>query len=332
MKIAVRVLSAVLAMSLGAGGVALAGAGKTKPGTAVGGKRVVKTGGDSRAWTTLRPLLPESIVLAGQVNVATLRGSDTFKQLRRLAEKDHDTSDIIGAFRSGCDVDLSEVVQDIAFAVTEGSDNQMLVALSFKGVGEADLLRCGEAAVTKKLNKGTPVKIEAKHTGAIVEYSVAGEREHVFASWLAPDVVAFASDPTDRAQLERLIGGKGGWAGAATTRRGFGALLPGAAAWLVYVKAEHVDSYDLKLAAASANLSGGQLQLDLSLFLADADSAKKAAADWTAQRDQLATGGRGVPPLVGQLVKAVQIVPADDVVHVTLAVPEKDFLSFFSLF
>jgi hypothetical protein len=128
------------------------------------------------------------------------------------------------------------------------------------------------------------------------------------------------------------VGGKGGLVGAAAHRRAFAAIVPGAAAWVTYLKAEHVDAYDLKHAAASLVVSGGQLSFDVTLVLADADSARRAAADWAAQRDQLAAGGGSIPSLLGQLIKAVQIVPSDDVVRLTASVSEKDFFGSFPLF
>jgi hypothetical protein len=292
-----------------------------------GGKRVVKSGGDSRAWTTLRPLLPEGVVLAGQINAAALRGSESFRQLRRMVDKDRDARELVEAARSGCQIDLGEAVQDVAFAVTDGNDNQVLVALSFRGVGEAELVHCAEVVAAKK--RGGPVKIESKRAGAIVEYTVPGETDKFYAAWLAPDVVAFASEPSQRAPLAALIAGKGGFAAAPTTRRAVAALAPGAAAWAVYLKPEHIDSYDLKFAAGTVGVSGGQLQLEVELFLVDADSAKRAAADWTAQKDQLAASGA---PMVGQLLKSVQIVAADEVVRLTASVSEKDFLGLLNFF
>jgi hypothetical protein len=192
-------------------------------------------------------------------------------------------------------------------------------------VGEAELVHCAEVIASKK--KGSPVKIESKRAGAIVEYTVAGEK--LYAAWLAPDVVAFASNPDERGPLANLIAGKGGFAGAPTTRRAMAALAPGATAWAIYLKPEHVDSYDLKFAAGTLGVSGGQLQLEVELFLADADSAKRAAADWTAQKDQLAASGA---PMVGQLLKAVQIGAADEVVRVSASVSEKDFLGLLNFF
>jgi hypothetical protein len=134
-----------------------------------------------------------------------------------------------------------------------------------------------------------------------------------------------------RKALEYLIGGKGAFQASAPTRRAFSAVGAGAAAWAVYLEPEHLDAYELKLGTASLSFAAGQLALDVSLVLADADQAKRAAAEWVTQRDQLASGGGGVPPFIGALAKSVQIVAVDDVVHLTASVAEKDFGSFFSM-
>jgi hypothetical protein len=338
MKKSWRVLLVVSAMAVAsAAAVPPAAADAKKPAARaiVGGKRVVKTGGDSRAWNTLKPLLADDVTVVGQVNVAALRGSDTYGQLRRLLQRDGDARDLLDAARTGCQLDLADVVQDVAFELSEQPSRGSLFAVALKGVSEADLVSCAEAAALKANGGGAGSagkKLEVKRSGGISEYTFIGASEHVYAAWLAADVVAFTSEPADRARLAAFVGGKGSLAGTPAYRRAFAAIAPGAAAWLAYLKPEHVDAYDLKLAVASLVVSGGLLSFDVSLVLADADSARRAAADWTAQRDQLAAGGGSVPALLGQLIKAVQIAAADDVVRVTASVSEKDFFGSFPLF
>jgi hypothetical protein len=293
-----------------------------------GGKRVVKTGGDARAWSLLRPLLPAEITIAGEVNVAALRGTDTFRQLRRIIEKGHDYKEALDLMKAGCQIDLAEAVQDVAFAVTDPNQTHLLVAVSFKNLDESDLLRCAEALATSKGGKGA--HIESKRSGAIVEYGLAGDHDHAYASWLAPDVVAFVTEPSDRDVLVKLLSGKGGFAAAPATRRAIAAVPAGAVAWAVYLKAEHLDAHEMSMATAGATLGGGQLQLDVSVFMSDADAAKKAAADWMVERDQLAANGR-VPTALETLLKAVQFVPTAEVVHITAQTAERDFVGLLSL-
>jgi hypothetical protein len=330
------VVSAVLAVSAGAARPTAADTKKPAARAVVGGKRVVKTGGDSRAWNTLKPLLSEGATVVGQVNVAALRGSDTFGQLRRLVQRDGNARDFLEAARSGCQLELADVVQDVAFALSQQPGRGALFAVSLKGVNEADLVSCAEAAAAKAGGTGAGAaagkKLEVKRSGGISEYTYAGASEHMYAAWLASDVVAFTSDPGDRSRLAAYLGGKGGLVSAPANRRAFAAVVPGATAWLVYLETEKLDAYELKLAAASLTVSGGQLSFDVSLVLADADSARRAAADWAVQRDQLAAGGGSIPALLGQLIKAVQIAAADDVVRVTASVSEKDFFGSFPLF
>ncbi len=343
MKIA-SALVAVLTLSVGIGvavaadppagkpGIAPAkGSGKVGAGKTGAGKRVVKTGGDSRAWTTMKPLLPAGVTLVGQINVAAVRGTDTFKQLRRLAEKDRDLKEGLELVKSGCQIDLGEAVQDVAFAMPDADVDHILTVVSFKGVAEDELLRCAELVLEKDKGKGK-VKLDSKRSGAITEYGRAGEAERVYAAWLAPDVVAFVSDAKDRAKLEKMIGGKNGFAGTALARRGLAAVPAGAVAWAVYLKNEKLDPYEMKLGAVSLMVAGGQLGVELSLVMADADTAKRAVADWTLQRDQLVAGGTGMPPVFGPVLKSVQLFALDDVARITVSLSERDLLSFFTLF
>jgi hypothetical protein len=161
---------------------------------------------------------------------------------------------------------------------------------------------------------------------------VAGEAEKLYAAWLAPDVVAFASDPTDRAPLERLIGGKGGFAAQQSTRKAIATVAPGTMAWGVYATGESLGAYQMKYGSASLAIAGGQLTLDVSVVLADADQARKAAADWTAELQQLLGGAGNLPPVMMTLLKAVTIAASDDAVHVTAVAAEKDLVAIFSLF
>jgi hypothetical protein len=311
-----------------AGGAAKKPAAGAKTGT--GGKRVVKTGGDSRAWATIRQVLPADALVVGQVNVAAIRATETFKQVRKIAEKDRDLKEGVALVKTGCKIDLVDAIGDVAFAATDSNDDHMLVAVSWKGLGEAELKSCAELLIGQK--RGKAASIEVKRSGGISEYRVPGESDVFYAAWLASDVIAFAGDTQDRALLEKLIGGKGGFDTAPQVRRALAAVPPGAVAWGAYLKEEQLDSYTMKLGVASMSLVGGQLSIDVSLFMADADGAKRAAAEWIAQRDQMVNGANGVPPMVATLVKAVQIAANGEVVHVTASLSEKDLLGFLSLF
>jgi hypothetical protein len=304
-------------------------AAASRPG--LGGKRVVKQGDAARAWSVLRPLLPDRVQIAGQIHVGALRGSDLWKAMKKAAEKDRNASGGFDAIKQGCGIDASEAVQDVAFAADKNGRGQVVFALSVKNVSEADALRCVEAKLSHD-HGGQPVKVEAKKlgTGPIVEYGVIGEAEKLYVAWLAPDVIAVGSDPSDRALLEGMLGGKGGFAGLPAARKAIGSVGTSALAWGVYAAGESLGAYEMKYANGTLTLASGQLALDVAVVLADADQAKRAAADWTAEVSQMASSG--VPGVVSMLIKNITITATDDTVHVAVSAAEKDLVALFSLF
>ena len=177
-------------------------------------------------------------------------------------------------------------------------------------------------AATRATPPAAPPKVVARTVGKVTEYSVDGDPARFYAAWLAPDVVAFATDADDRRLLEKMIGGKGARGALASY---LAKASSNAAIWLASTKAQNIQAgVNMKGAFGTINAAKGNIAVDLNLVLANAKEAKDFVAQATALIAQMKSS---IPPQFAKLVDGLKLTAAADAANVKLTAPEKDIAS-----
>jgi hypothetical protein len=161
----------------------------------------------SKSWTAVQKTIDPKATIVFGVNLKTIRTTATYASgLQMLLQQEESAKEAFDMIKTTCSIDVPTAVADATFVMKE--DEKPLVVLGLDGVDEAKAIGCLEKIGQQKSGK-TDIKISAKKKGKITEYSVPGESQKLYVAWLAPDVLAFTDDPTDKAKITKaLAGGK----------------------------------------------------------------------------------------------------------------------------
>src|SRR5262245_15665684 len=188
------------------------------------------------AWAAAKPILPASPYVVMGMNVATIKGSTIFQQLYpKLLAQSGESKAGLETVRTDCGIDVKEAIQGVVVAIDES--NAGIVVLSTKGVDKTKINECLVKVAQKEkkeVTAGTPDK------QGIVEYTIKGESDHVFIAYLPKGVMAIATEPKDKALLQKWLGGKG-VDGKSATGAALGKVNTGAAVWAVVNKAQQLE-------------------------------------------------------------------------------------------
>jgi hypothetical protein len=281
----------------------------------------------ARAWAEAKNALPAGPTILIGVNLDTIRTSELYKTfVPAFIEKENDMKEGLGLIKSKCSIDATAVVQGVVVAMDDREKGAIFVSL--KGVDEAAALDClGKVAAAKD----SKVKVTAKKTGNIVEYTKSDEKEKFYLAWLGKDVVAIATDPTDQALLKKMLGGGGGLAKSPEFGKALGKVNTNAALWGVGVKAEDLGPMKMKMAYGAADLAGGKISAEANIVGGSAKEVSDAAAAFNKDLEKAKKGG-GVPPAMQGALNSVKITAASDVLVVTGQIAEKDVLNLLQTF
>jgi hypothetical protein len=224
--------------------------------------------------------------------------------------------------KSACNIDL---VQSIDSAVLGMQARQKgVVVLALNGLDQAAVTSC---IVKLAAAQDGPQKVSAKQQGNIVEYGASGEKDKVYMSWLAKDVVAFTTDPSDKALLKKLTAG--GLRGDSLGKLA-GALKTDAAVWVATTRSDQIlglAGAKLNKACGYADLNGGNVNVDVHAVLEDASAATSMASTLSSQLD----AQRRNNPLSASLLKSVKITSSGPELVATASLPEAELAAMASL-
>jgi hypothetical protein len=310
------VLAAVIAAAppAEAGGKRASGGGRVK---------VVKKATAGRAWEPLVPLLGADTEFLVGVDVQALHASPAYRLVEELVAQVAGTDDVRRTLRDTCKLTPIDSLDSVAIARAGG---RALLAVKWRGVGEAELTRCAEkvAAASKP-----GAVVDARRDGKVSTWTLDGES--LSAAWLASDVLLVV-DRGDREALDAVLAGQGGFGGGASAKAAMAATSTGAAVWGVVLKRGSLDGqHDHEWLAGRLDIGGGKTTFTLVVGTGAASKAATAASDWKALRDQALAGGAGSQPLVASTLKAVQIVADGVTVRLSLSVDDGDLSAFLTL-
>jgi hypothetical protein len=308
---------------------------------------------DSRSWSTVKGLLPDSVNVVAGANLSTLRGTGLYSTLMpALMSADPDLKRAIDMAKSTCAIDVDKSIVDATFAIG-GDDRGVVIVALDKALDQKRVVDCMSKFVAAQ---APPPKVEAdlkgagglkgaakkpgavkdaqvakpppapkllvKTTGKITEYGLDTETQRLFVAWLAPDVVAIATDAGDKPLLEKMLAGKG----TKGTINTFLAKAPSSAAvWLATTKPQSMPTGGtMKGAFGTIDTTKGNVHFDLSIVLGSPKEAKGFVDQATAL---LADARAGIPAQFQKLVTALKLSASADAANMKLSATEKDVMS-----
>jgi hypothetical protein len=288
---------------------------------------------ESKSWAAAKGVLPGDLYVVAGGNITSIQKSTIYQTIvPALLQQEKDAKEGFELVKTTCGIDIQTSITDAVVAMRENEKGLIVAALS--GVDEAKVTSCLQKIAEKEAKeKGkTTKKITAKTSGKIVEYTMEGESEKLYLAWLASDVVAMATEPTDKSLLEKMIGGKGAVAKSGDMAKALAKTNTNAAVWFALAKktpvGEGKTKATMKTAYGALDIAAGVVAIDGTMVLSSSAEAK-AFADQI--KDQIAKNQASMPAEFQKLVKSLTVAASGDAVNVKFSAPEKDILSLIGL-
>jgi len=312
---------------------------------------------DSRSWSAVKGMLPENVNIVVGANMSALRGTSIYQSIvPMLIAKEPDAQKAIDLAKSTCSIDLHAAIVDATFALGEDERGVVVVALD-KSIDQKRVLGCVTKLVTeqtatrkdpidvkgndgglkagakkppvvatKPADKPAVPKLVTKTTGKVTEYGLDNDPQRLYVAWLAADVVALATDPDDKALLDKMLAGKG-------TKGTLNAFLakasPNAAVWLATTKAQPIQTGGtMKGAFGTVDTAKGNVNVDVSIVMASSKEAKGLVEQLTSL---IASAKSAIPPQFQKLVDALRLSASADAANLKVTASEKDLLGLISV-
>jgi len=279
---------------------------------------------DTRAWTEAKNVLPSGLQVVVGVNVANVRTSQIFQALYpMLLSQAGQGKEGLDLIKKDCGIDVLNTIDSLVVGMD--ANQKGLIVLGLKGVDQAGVQSClTKVAADKEPGK----KITANQLpGNVTEFSATGENDKLYVQWLAKDVLAMATEPTDQAFLKKMTAGG---IKSDTVGKAAGSVNGDAGLWAVVNKSDTIPDLNAKMSMAygSANFSGGNIDFNAHVVLDSAANATKAAADATTKLDDQ----KKQAPQAAALLKSVKIGSSGSELVVTGSIVEKDVMALLGQF
>ncbi len=158
-----------------------------------------------RSLAAAEASLPGDVEVLAAANVKTLRTSQLYtRAFGQLVSAERDVREGLGKVKQACGIDADKVVDDLTVGVGPRESGAVFIAVS--GLTEKQLVDC----IAKIAQQEAGEQLLSKKTGAITELGSSKSSNKIYFAWLPGDVLAVATEPDDKALLERMLGGKGG--------------------------------------------------------------------------------------------------------------------------
>jgi hypothetical protein len=280
---------------------------------------------DTRAWAEAKNVLPSGMQIVIGVNVANVRTSQIFQAMypMLLAQAGGGAKDGLDLIKKDCGIDVIQTIDSLVVGM--GADEKGLIVVGLKGVDQAGVQGCfSKVAADKEPGK----KITTNQlSGGVTEFSASGDNEKLYVQWLAKDVLAMGTEPTDQAFLKKMTAGglKSDAVGKASA-----SVNGDAGIWAVVNKSDTIPDLNAKMSMAygSANFASGNIDFNAHVVLDSAANASKAATDAGAKLDEQKKGS----PQAAAILKSVKVTSAGSELVVTGSIVEKDVMALIGQF
>lgn len=273
----------------------------------------------SRAWNAAKKAHADAPIIAG-IDVASAKASESFKKYYPLlVDKKPEVKEVLDKLQAACSFDPFTAVHSAVAVVDDAADNRGAFYLALTGWNAAKLGACIKK-VSKREKKNVivgPVK------RGIQQLELKGDK--IYLGWIGKDVLVIATDPTDKALVQKMLGGRG--AGAANKLAN--KLDTGATLWMVVMKSQPIQgSIEMKALYGTANVASGNVDGDMRVITGGASQASDLVTMFNAELPKLQGA---LPPAASALVKSLKLTANGAEVQATASAPEKDLLSLFAL-
>jgi hypothetical protein len=277
----------------------------------------------NKSFTAAKGVLPSSIEVVGSSNVKAIRSTTLFQKLfPQLIQQEKDVADGLDKVKRTCGIDAVGSIDDVTVGV-EGKDvGLILVALS--GVTEQKLTDC----IVKIAKNETGETVTTKKSGNVIEFSSSKGNKKLYAAWLPGDVLAFGSDPTDKALLDRMLSGKG-----ALDKSGIGPFLGklafDSAFAIAWSKQMPIEKWTMKGGVLDVALAGSTFNGTTTIKLASSKEANEIASTG---KQELSRAQSSAPKEIANVLKTILISSSGDEVTVKASATDKDLLALVGTF
>jgi hypothetical protein len=224
--------------------------------------------------------LPADTEIVATSNFKALRSTQTFQKLfPQLLKADKDTKEGITKITKTCGFDPLTSVDDVTMGLAAKEQGAFFLSV-VASVTEKKLVECAT-----KLAKEEKETLTATKTGNITELK-SDKGSSVFFSMTSDNVLVVATDPEEKALLEKMLGGKGALAKSKVGKR-LSKLRDDAVLSVVFAKEETIENLTVK---------GGDLTLAVKAGVVDLTTTVEMASKKEAEQ-------------VVTFVKAVNVIP-----------------------
>ena len=274
----------------------------------------------TKSFTAAQASLPADTEIVATSNLKSVRSSQTFQKLfPQLLKLDKEAPDMLAKVKKSCGFDPVTAIDDVTLGVAKDEEGAFFVAVN--GVTEQKLVDCA-TKLAKSEGKET---ITAKKTGNITELKSDKGGSPIFFAWLPDNVLVIASEPEEKATLEKMLGGKGALAKSKVGAR-LGKIRDDAAVSVVFSKELPVDSMTVK---------GGDFTLAVKSGVVDIVTTLEMASNKEAE--QLVTAAKAIgsllplpkdaPKEVEKILKSVDGKASGAEATITASAAEKDLIA-----
>lgn len=253
----------------------------------------------SKAWASAKQVLPADTRAVLVIDAATATRTRAFSKLFDLVRREErDLREAYDRIKNSCGVDPLKAISGVVIAGDPSSRGPAAVAIFQLAVTRPAATACLRAVL--RTEKGVTVADRGSYTVA------SKGSDHLYFSWLGPDVVAMAIEPDDKALLERWTRGKGAFAKspvAALTAK----LDPRLLATVAFASDKPLSGWvPIVKAFGTLALTRGNFDGTLTATLPDVQTARSMAADINQEKDREMRRDR-TPAPVKQVLRAVSI-------------------------
>jgi hypothetical protein len=282
----------------------------------------VASAAPNKSFTVAKDVLPADIQVIGSSNLKSIKSTQTFQKLfPQLVKSDRDVAEGLDKVKKSCGIDPVNAIEDVTVGVADKEKGLILVTLT--GVTEQKLIDCA----SKIAKAETGETVTTKKTGDIIELKSNKGGQSLYVAFLKGDVLAFASDPTDKALLERFLGGKG-----AITK---GSLAPfmaklafDSALSLAWSKQMPLEKWSMKGGTLDVAINGGNVSASTAVKLGSSKEASEVAA--MAQKE-LAKAQGNLPKELDAVAKTLTVKASGDDVVASASATERDLAAMLNL-
>jgi hypothetical protein len=277
---------------------------------------------ESKSYAAVKGLLPDKTAVLVGANISTIQKTTIYQSLvPALINKEPDAKEGLEMVKTACGIDVVTSVVDVTVALTEDETAVIAVALS-GGIDEKKVVEC----LNKMAEKEKKGKLVSKTTGKITEYTMQGEKDKLYIAWLAKDVLAIASEPTDKAMLEKMIAGKGA---KGDVSKAIGKINTDAAFWVAAAKKTPMQKAGtMKMGYGTVDVKSGVIAVDGHIIMSSAAEAKKLVDD--AKKDMDKSKAQ-MPPDLAKIMTSLKFTANGDDANFTLSLTEKELMQIVGL-